>query len=118
MRLKTLYGTITEALRDKNCDPWLRFSRFLSFRNGPYETITQNEHIEEMFDLLVCLVRSGALVLIASKVRRFSTNRKSVTVARKRHYDCYTVFLQAQVLRCRLRCIHIRCTFLERNAYV
>lgn len=71
-----------------------------------------------MFDLLVCLVRSGALVLIASQVRRFSTNRESATVARKRHYDCYTVVLQGKVLRCRLRCIHIRCTFLERNTYV
>jgi len=71
-----------------------------------------------MFDLLVCLVRSGALVLIASQVRRFSTNRESVTVARKRHYDCYTVVLKEEVLRCRLRCIHIRCTLLESNTYV
>jgi hypothetical protein len=71
-----------------------------------------------MFDLLVCLVRSEALVLIASQVRRFSTNRESVTVARKRHYDCYTVVLQGEVLSCRLLCIHIRRTLLERNTYV
>jgi hypothetical protein len=70
-----------------------------------------------MLDLLICLVRSGALVLIASQVRRFSANRKSANVARKRHYECYTV-LQGNVLPCRLRCIHLRCTFLERNTYV